>query len=70
MWLSAMCRSDVTQIKTSRRLTTAAMCRHRQLQLYHLQMGDEVLAAALAHMPCLQVDAVINSYISGSEVSC
>ena len=62
MWLSAICRPDRTQIMISRRPTTAATCCRRQLQLHHHEMGDKVLAAALAHMPCLQVDAVICSY--------
>ena len=45
------------QSDPSRQLT-AAMCRHRQLQLHYHQVEDEVLAAALAHLPCLQVAAV------------
>jgi hypothetical protein len=40
---------------------TSAICWRRQLQLRYDDVGDEVLAAALAHMPCLQVDAVIHS---------
>ena len=42
------------------RLTTT-LCRHRQLQLHYDDVGDEVLAAALAHMPCLQVIVLICS---------
>jgi hypothetical protein len=34
----------------------AAAC--RRLLLTRDDVGDEVLAAALAHMPCLQVDAL------------
>ena len=34
---------------------------HRHLQLKFDDVGDEVMAAALAHMPCLQVVALICS---------